>query len=105
MNPETQKMLQGMADKLGVTVQYLWAVLVRGNRVEGAILFGFVGLGVVVGIFSFFIFREGFKVLKKNNYDAEPYLWFGGFAAGVSALLIICFSYWAVMGTFCPEYG
>ena len=108
MNEQTTKLLQDLADKLGVSVQYLWAALVKGNRIEGAILFGFVGLGIVLGIVAVIVLRKGFRIAADENarYDEEdPYWLFGGVTAVVSALFTFGLIYWAVMDTFCPEYG
>ena len=104
MNQQTQQMLQQLADKLGVTVQYLWAALIKGNRIEGAILFGWVAFGIVAGIVSYKAFRRGFKHAEDHSYDDR--YWIAGWVSlGISALAIVTCTYWAVMDTFCPEYG
>jgi hypothetical protein len=102
MNPEVAKVVQQLADKLGVTAQYLWAVLVRGNRVEGAIAALFVAVAVA-------IIYVGYRLVQKANAP-EVYDGFGYGMAGVTSLIlgIIMFllcSHEAIMGIFCPEYG
>jgi uncharacterized membrane protein len=104
MNPEVGKIVQQLADKLGVSVQYLWTVLVRGNRIEGAILTVFVFIGLA------FLYT-GFRLLKYNR--AEECSYDDEFAYGLSGIistlvgigLFIGPLYWAIMDTFCPEYG
>lgn len=101
MDSTTDKILQQMADKLGVTVQYLWQVLVHGNRVEGVICSMFVLAGIV-------LIYVGYRLIKYEL--ADPYADQGWQIAGIGSVLLglagtFGFLYWAVMDLLCPEYG
>lgn len=100
MNDKTEKLLQQLADKLGVTVQYLWETLVRGNRIEGAILWMFVlvGIGLIVAAYKLF------RWIKDEGEDGAWGLLVAAMLASGIGISLGCF-YWAVMDTFCPQYG
>ena len=99
MNPEVGKIVQQLADKLGVTAQYLWGVLVRGNRVEGGICTLFVVIGIVAAYAGYRLFKSGYARDGEGAVVAGAILSIAGIATSIGCL------YWAIMDTFCPEYG
>lgn len=103
MNDKTQAMLQQLADKLGVTVTYLWSVLVRGNKTEGFILLTFVLLGMGMVAVGVKMLRYAWK--NDEEEHGEAYVYGGLISCGVGiAMFVSCF-YWCVMDLFTPEYG
>jgi hypothetical protein len=102
MNEKTEKLLRDLADKLGVSVEYLWHVMVRGNKTEGYILLGFVILGLLVACGGGYLLRLAWKDTNDNEDFYIPF-GLGGIAVGL-ILSGLC-TYWCVMDLVQPEYG
>jgi hypothetical protein len=102
MNSQTEKMLETLAGKLGVSVQYLWWVMVRGNKVEGYILLSFIVLGLLVSLIGFLAVRYAWS--REGSHD--DVIENGGLTAFVIGFIpLVLFSYWCVMDLAMPEYG
>lgn len=83
MTPDLQNTIASLANKLGVTVEYLWPKLVGNAMVEAwcGVIFG--TLGTVVSVFAL---RWGLSTIREHEYDMKPA---GIIASIISAALII----------------
>lgn len=101
MNPSTNALLQNLADKLGVTFQYLWLVLVNGNRQEGYIYLFYSVLLLALAYTGYRLFKHG----STADYDGEGYMVVGGLMGAASIAAFFGTFFWAVMGITNPGYG
>jgi len=62
-------MLQKLADKLGVTIQYLWSAYVYQMRIDG--MFD-IGLTVLLIGVSVWLFKLGLRCGSKDDWDGNP---------------------------------
>jgi hypothetical protein len=62
--PQTDKALAELAQKLGVTVQYLWSALLAQQRVEGWFILGVIALLTTLAIAVPVVI---------NHYDTDSY--------------------------------
>ena len=102
MNDKTEQLLRDLASKLGVTVEHLWGVMIRGNRVEGFILLGFVLIGVSLVIGGILSVRFG--LTHEDQYD-EEFVRCGSVSAIIGIIVFCATIYWCVMDLVVPEYG
>lgn len=103
MNDATDKLLRDLAEKLGTTIDHLWAVMVRGAIVEGwiALIFAILSLGGIVA--------AGFLLRSAFQEEEEPVgLAKGGIAAALLVALGVVFPinlYNAIFYLGSPEYA
>jgi hypothetical protein len=101
---ELFKRLDVLAEKLGVTAQYLWMILVKQGRVEAytdllwAALWAFAF--VVLG---FLLLRYEIPLAKKDDGNA-PLVLFGGVATLGCAVASITMVAESITGLVNPEY-
>ena len=99
--------LDALAAKLGVTVQYLWAVLIKQARVE---VYGDLFFAVLFGSCGYLLWLLMKKMIKMIKADkwADDWLFFASAAiiAGIIGCLItvILNLYWCITPLFNPEY-
>lgn len=85
--------LQQLADQLGTTVEYLWPILVRQQKIEG--IFGLVIFSLLI-ITALIILKKTWN--KKWETEGEPTV--TGFAGAISCVvLVVCFLVLAIGGT------
>ena len=84
MTPELQNTLAALANKLGVSVEYLWPKLVGHAKVDAwtGIIFGSIGMVVVV-----FILKWAFKVIREDD-DLFPAGVLTAIIAGIFAIVL-----------------
>lgn len=103
MNPEIMKRLDVLAEKLGVTAQYLWGVLIKQARVEAiedTLLFVVFAVVAYIGI-KFFM--DGFK--EKYNEDSNLGAMLAGGSIGTIAFVVsVCSFVDAITEWFNPAY-
>ena len=113
IDPELLKRMDALAAKMGVTAQYLWAVLIRQAYVEGltglALACGMAAL-VVAGAFGLReIFRERTKTVQiparygeSAREETTTFRYWEDFGDGTAGLTImgcvvmVAFSLWAI---------
>jgi hypothetical protein len=114
MNEELDRQLAQLADKLGVTVQHLWAVLVRQAYIDGISSLATTLVCVLLGIAvtcGFFYLRRKFRNTPHEEQTPpfalllEPY---GFVILGIVLGLIIIIGsdnlYWVVSDFYNPEF-
>ena len=87
---DVTQLLEQLAIKLEVTVEYLWAVLLKQAMISGLMSAFFL---LFIGITGFILYRI-VKSYDKLN-DSGEFLWVIGFPAGV-----ICWSICLLIGLF-----
>lgn len=102
MNDKAAQLLQELAEKLGTTVQYLWAVLVRGNQIQGIYCLFVAALFAGLGYISYRLIKHSYA---ENVYNDEEYM-VGGIVAGVVSLAVFLITfYYGLILTLSPQYG
>ena len=87
MSPEVTNLLQGLADRLGTTVEYLWGTLVRQAPIQAVT--DSVYLIALGGLYWFLITRWRKFVKENTGYENEDSrAWF---TAGIAIVGLICF--------------
>lgn len=106
MNDKTIELINGLAAKLGVTTEYLWAVLVAGKRVEGIVeaIFAVVLIGVTYAFYR--IGKWGFYC-EDTSYDSPkgPALCAGIIGGPISAIIALALISFAAIDLLAPEYA
>lgn len=114
MNEQTTKLIEQLAQQLGTTTQYLWAVLTKQAPIDSAVtLLQFI----LIGIFGYTIFRIHKKLSLTKEYDGYTqtgYSHYGElayipmlFAMIIFSIVVLC-AFFAIPGVFYgflnPEY-
>ena len=100
MNEETTKLLEQLAQKLGTTTEYLWAILVKQAPIDSAItLFQFA----LIGIFGYALFRTHKWLCASEKYEKSRYEYYEEYATYPMAVAFAIFVILAVFAFFCIE--
>jgi hypothetical protein len=98
------KLLGALADKLGVSAEYLWRVLVEGMVLSGVLrIIG--GVLLLAAIVAGFI---GCRKWVKNpgcEYDVETMLIIGGCFGAFGLAMSVLLLYNGILRVFAPEYS
>ena len=106
MNEQTTKLLEQLAQKLGTTTEYLWAILIKQAPIDSAVtLFQFL----IIALYGYILFRLNKWFFLKKIY--ERYEEFVGipmlFGLIVFLILAIC-AFFSISDVFYgflnPEY-
>lgn len=106
MNEQTNELLRDLAARLGTTTEYLWAVLVAGQRVEGI---ASLSLGVAllaVAVASCVLIHRGLILIDYYQTEDRGFAYaLGGAIVGATTTLIGIYSlYDAGRMLLAPEY-
>lgn len=102
MTDEILKRLDALASKLGITVAYLWGVLVKQARVEAIQDVGIVAIWVVLTGLSFWAARWIYK--DETEKDCGGLIVFLGCVCLGSLALTLYFVFAAITEVMNPEY-
>ena len=102
MDENTLLMLQTLATKLGTTVDFLWAVLIKQAPIDGAL---YLLLLAFLGAIGYGLFRWA-KYSIKNDIDEIVWLPYGIASVLYIGVVIITIGYGptAFSGFFNPDY-
>ena len=98
--------LEKMAEKLGVTVEYLWSILIKQAPLSGITdIIQYILLGIVTWVFVKVSFKVHHKI-EKEDWDGVAYIPLWVIGVGILILWITAFfcfpnTIWAF---FNPEY-
>lgn len=112
-----EQLLRDLATQLGTTTEYLWRIMVQGQRMRALgygldflLLAGAVGLGVWAFRWSLANFRARRLVVeaKYAGYDLVGAIW-AVWASAILTMVVLMFAsnqlYWAVACWVAPEYS
>lgn len=112
MNEQTTRLIEQLAQKLGTTAEYLWAVLLKQAPISAATDLFYLLMSIIGGIILIKIHKSLCK--KKGEYDTSIYEEHDGWLVPVMIISVII---WAVLfiasissiggivnGFFNPEY-
>lgn len=103
MNEQTQKLIEQLASKLGVTVEHLWGVLIHQAPISSGIWALEVVLGIITGGV---MLKKSITLLKQDDEDGLAI----GLVCGGVVLVLFAVIFMAVYsdqimaGFFNPEY-
>lgn len=107
MNEQAFKQLETLASKLGTTVEYLWGILVKQGRYEGAgIIVACFVVALVLGVLFPLAKKCYLKARRKNMYTALYLSFFTVyvFLCMIAAIAIPVGLYEAYTALVNPEY-
>ena len=91
LGPELLKRLDTLAQSLGVTVEYLWEILVRQGTIEGYLMIAGTFIALAFALAGVWSFRKGLKYFESDDGDQGiPYTVIGivvGLAGGVFTIV------------------
>jgi hypothetical protein len=89
MNEASIKLIQELSDKLGVTAEHLWAVLVKQAYVSGVSSVFFISLFAVLIVI---MLKVWFYVQKKYDIDEHSFQYLTFWVCFISFCIIALFS-------------
>jgi uncharacterized membrane protein len=101
MTDKQTQLLEALAQKMGTTAQYLWAILVRGNLITGIYDLVLAAIGLVVIFLGYRMIRRYFT----KEYADEAWI-ISGVGVSVAGLVLFAITgYYGIVLTTTPEYG
>lgn len=105
MKNETAQLLEKIAEKLGTTTEYLWAILIKQAYIDAmTTLFQFVGI-VVVSVLLYRLHKRLEATEQYDDSEVKGILMLGSTAVMGLVILVAFFQIPSVInGFFHPEY-
>lgn len=97
------KLLEGLATKLGTTIEYLWSICVKQAYIEAWInLSGIIAFCIIL----YLMFTKGKPRINKNrdDYDRPILLFIFWFFVGAFSMTMFFMLNEAITGFFNPEF-
>lgn len=93
MNEQTAKLIEQLAQKLGTTTEYLWAVLLKQAQIQAMVmLFQFL----LIAIFGYVLLKIHKRLSVTKDYEEEN-------VVIPMAIGLIIFAFLAIYAFFCIE--